>query len=320
MTILDVIEASRARLGDTDSTGWTDKRLLNLVNAGQRDLCRRASIYRRMVYLDLANGRNIYSLPFDCYNVSRIERGGKQLPIYSREDAQSVKIPHEVYAIKSNINRSQLEIFPAPTDISEFDNYIEGTSFADSIVLQDTLGVVSGASEHLVMNSVLGVTVGIHDFTACNDHAAHGELADLGVNTGLDIGKNPLGVLVSLEERPAGVYGFLEAIGDEHTVGTYGLCTHASFGDNYLTVYYEAVPPIINWVTGTLFIEDLWLSAMVHYVVGMARQDDNDEGNYQIGEVELKKYEAEVAKAKKISAKSFNSQVGVVRETIYRRF
>ncbi len=131
MTILDVIEASRARLGDTDSTGWTDKRLLNLVNAGQRDLCRRASIYRRMVYLDLANGRNIYSLPFDCYNVSRIERGGKQLPIYSREDAQSVKIPHEVYAIKSNINRSQLEIFPAPTDISEFDNYIEGRTEED---------------------------------------------------------------------------------------------------------------------------------------------------------------------------------------------
>jgi hypothetical protein len=77
---------------------------------------------------------------------------------------------------------------------------------------------------------------------------------------------------------------------------------------------------MLKWVSSTLTIEDLWFPAMLHYVVGMARQDDNDEGNYQLGEIELGKYDAEVNKAKKAAAKSFNSQVGVVRETIYRRF
>jgi hypothetical protein len=52
----------------------------------------------------------------------------------------------------------------------------------------------------------------------------------------------------------------------------------------------------------------------------MARQDDNDEGNYKIGEAELKKYDKEVAKAHKISAKSYTSQVSGVRETNYRGF
>jgi len=87
-----------------------------------------------------------------------------------------------------------------------------------------------------------------------------------------------------------------------------------------MKIYYHATSPLVNSVFDAMVIPDLWLTAMVHYVVGMARQDDNDEGNYQLGEIELGKYDAEVNKAKKAAAKSFNSQVGVVRETIYRRF
>ena len=319
MTVQSIITDARFRLGDTDKTGWSDERLLNLINAGQRDLCRRASVYRRMVYIDLTNGKHIYSLPSDCYNITRIERDGKQLPIYSREDAQNTKIPHSEYAIKSNLNRSQLEIFPDPTDISNYDEYVVGTEVVDSYTLDEPLGVVSGGA--IDMDSLVGVLSGVHDFIACNPKTKYGELADISVNTSITR-MSPEGVLGALltNDPEYSTYGFLESIGTEDVVGTYGICTHASFGANYLTVYYDAVPPIIRWTTASLYIEDLWFAAMLHYVVGMARQDDNDEGNYQLGDIELAKYDVEVAKAKKAASKSFNSQVGVVKQTIYRRF
>ena len=318
MTVQSVIKDARFRLGDTDETGWSDERLLSLINAGQRDLCRRASVYRRMVYIDLANGKDNYALPSDCYNITRIERDGKQLPIYSREDVQHTRIAHSNYAIKSNLNRSQIEIYPLPTNISNYDEYVEGTELYDEIQLGSALGVVSGG---VPVDVVTGVLSGVHDFTACNPKTKYGELSDVGSNTSITR-MSPEGVLAALIPRSTeySAYGFLESIGVEGVVGTYGICTHASFGANYITVYYDAVPPIIKWTTGTLYIEDLWFAAILHYVVGMARQDDNDEGNYQLGDIELQKYDVEVAKAKKAASKSFNSQVGVVKQTIYRRF
>jgi len=324
MKVQEVIDDVRYRLGDVDKTGWSDDRLLALINAGQRDLCRRASVYRRKVLIDLADYQAIYTLPDDCYNITRIERGDKQLPIYSREDCESVAIPHASYAIKSNLNRSQLEIEPVPTDISTYDEYVAGTVVEPGIQIGNfqVTGVAAGSRDATIIAPVTGVTAGIHDYITCNPKTSYGELAGIGVNSATIIHMPTTGVLVGQADinTQASAYGFLEAIGSEPVVGTYGICTHASFLDNFITVYYDAVPPAISWLTGTLFIEDLWLPAMVHYVVGMARQDDNDESNYKIGEAELVKYEAEVFKARKITAKSYNSQIGVVRETIYRRF
>ena len=321
MTVQDVIRAARSRLGDTDSTGWSDNRLLEIINNGQRDMCRRASIYRRMVIVDLANGISHYTLPDDCYNITRLERAGKQLPIYSREDIERVRtIPH-TYAVKSNLNRSEIEVFPIPDDISEFDEYVEGTTLPANKQLKTSLGVVTGANTSLGMQQSLGVVTRIHDVIECNPPSKYGEIADIGVNTAIKMIDLGLGVVTGVNTKPLHIrqYGFLESVGTTHTIGTYGLCTHTSFSDNYITVYYDAVPPLVKWVNSSLYIEDLWLNALVHYVVGIARQDDNDEGNYQIGEAEIGKYEEEVVKARKISAKSFNSQVGVVREVIYRR-
>jgi len=44
MTVLDIITQVRYRLGDTSTTGWTDDRLLALVDAGQRDLANSTAI------------------------------------------------------------------------------------------------------------------------------------------------------------------------------------------------------------------------------------------------------------------------------------
>ena len=321
MLVRDVLESARSRLGDIDKTGWTDDRLLSLINAGQRDLCRRSSIYRHKVYMDLTNGIGVYTLPHDCYNITRIELDGKQLPIYSREDITNTKVPQTPCAIKSNLNRSQIEITPIPTNISKFDLYHEGTKVEDLVDIANPLGVVSNVPKGAQVMQALGTVSGIHDLPTCNPLTMFGELSSIGRNSALAGEQDLLGVVTSFEpSKTKAEYGFLNAIGTTQVAGTYGITTHASFGANYIVVYYDAVPPRVQWVNGALYIEDLWLSALVYYVVGNARQDDNDEGNYKIGIEELKKYEEEVKKAGKISAKSFNSQVGVVRETIYRRF
>ena len=62
----------------------------------------------------------------------------------------------------------------------------------------------------------------------------------------------------------------------------------------------------------------LWFTALVHYVTGKAKQDDNDEGSYAVGDAELKKYEMEKAKALAIVNASYAKKADSVRLTTYK--
>ena len=76
MRMGDVVDAVRSRLGDSDKTGWSDERLMLLINQGQFDICATTNVYRAVTYLPLVNNTQLYLLPDDCFNIMRIEYRG----------------------------------------------------------------------------------------------------------------------------------------------------------------------------------------------------------------------------------------------------
>ncbi len=78
-----------------------------------------------------------------------------------------------------------------------------------------------------------------------------------------------------------------------------------------LLVYYTAVPPalIAGDMYNPLIVPDIWFGAFLHFVCGMALQDDNDANNIQRGELEAGKYVRLLAHVMKITAKDFTSNM-----------
>ena len=96
----------------------------------------------------------------------------------------------------------------------------------------------------------------------------------------------------------------------------YGVLTNAELDDQVpstplggLTVYYSAVPPILTSLEDELVVPDIWFTAVLHFVSGMALQDDNDANNIQRGDMEGAKYMRLLGELFKQSAKDFTSNV-----------
>ncbi len=91
--------------------------------------------------------------------------------------------------------------------------------------------------------------------------------------------------------------------------------------ENGLTVYYTAVPPILTSadMNKALILPDVWFQAFLHFVCGMALQDDNDANNIQRGEMEGSKYTRILANIQKTSAKDFTSNIRTKLTTNIRR-
>ncbi len=332
MTVQSVLDNARHRLGDVDKTGWSDDRLLYLANTAQADFCRLTGILKKKTYIGLANYKSMYPLPTDMYQVTRLEYLGERLPILSREDADQMLTLPERYAIKSNLRMEAIEIQPPFDDLVDQGTFVSG-DVADSFALDyaTPLGVAASIggdladgyiNTTLTLDTVLGVTVGIASIPEDSDISyRYGDISGWSAQPNLLLEADSLGVLVetTVEDTPADQLGFLTSVGYIEVDG-FGICTDAFVTENFFTLYYIALPPKIWSISGSFVIDDAWEMAMVHYIVGMARQDDNDEGNYQLGELELGKYYMNVENARKASSRSFNSQVAEDRHTIYRRF
>lgn len=87
-----------------------------------------------------------------------------------------------------------------------------------------------------------------------------------------------------------------------------------------LLVYYTAVPPQVldTEMDDPLIVPDIWFQAFLHFVGGMALQDDNDANNIQRGELEGQKYLRYLNRISQITSKDFTSNIPSKLTTDYR--
>ena len=323
MVVGQIVKKARRKLGDQDSTGWDDETLIDYVDQGQKDICKMSAIYKRIFYLGLLNNVKLYSLPQDCFQVDRVEHMGENIATLSREDSDIRFTEKGFHAIKSSLNMDTIE-FSETKELSNYMVYVRGTEIldADGVIIDPIVGVE--AQIELVGCSVAsdtGVIVGFEEVEP--EEALPAEYGDIsGVYRPALVLKDStaLGCLTDLEFNcGSDMLGFLSSVDGIQVEGTYGICTEALAPSTYVKVYYAAITSTVNSLFDALVLKDIWEKALVHYVVGTARQDDNDEGSYSIGVAELDAYAREVSRAKKLSAKSYSSSVDEIRETTYRR-
>lgn len=87
--------------------------------------------------------------------------------------------------------------------------------------------------------------------------------------------------------------------------------------DSVIAVYYIKAPADITEVDGNLEIDDIWATAITHYMCGHLLRGDKDTHSRQLGIDELKLYDQELKEAKEISARDFTKSTQY--QTAYRR-
>ncbi len=316
MTVNDIVKKARRALGDTDATGWDDATLIDIVDHAQKDFCFSARVYLRTLHLGLRDNIKIYKLPDDCFQVDRVEYCNKALAVLSREDQDTRYVAKGLHIIKSNIDMGSIEISEPFECLDNYARFIPGEEV--NYELDSHLGVVTSITGGTVIPE-FGVTTVAQLVLPEYDDAMYGDIGDV-INTELIPVRPALGVATTTHISNAKVlYGFLTSVDANQAVGTYGVCTDVLVKSNYLKVYYSALPSTVNSLYDALVVSNMWAKALVHYTVATARQSDNDEGNYQIGDAEMKRYFAEVKKAKVLSAKPYSTSLGEARLTQYRR-
>lgn len=326
MTVGNIVDRARARLGDTDKTGWNDTTLIDLVDQAQQDIAKGAQVYKRTAYFGLINNKVLGPLPEDCFQVNRVEYNDTPVNVLAREDQDIRAMRKGFHIIKNDIDMSVLEISEPFTDLCDYAEFEGGWySREDTTTTVDALGVTTDVSDEVVEIPIAELGC-ITDAEFTDDNwdkfpTTYGDISDIATVADYARAGDHLGVLTDLNfgYSDGTTLGFLSSVGYADVVGIYGICTDALVPDNYLKIYYSALPGRVNSLWDALVVSDMWQRALVHYVVGMARQDDNDEGNYSLGIKEIEKYEKEMARAKKFAARSYNSPVSEVRETQYRR-
>ena len=328
MTSGTVIDIARARLGDFNKTGWSDDSLLSILDQGQKDLAKSAGVYKRTAYIGIVDNVVMYPLPDDCYQVNRVEYDKAYLSVLSREDQDRRYMPKGLHIIKNDLDYSVIEVSEPIINDLTLPTYVGNVLLSDEgfdTHIDGVEGSIVGSDKDLNMNSNLGCVVDIEVPKNWTEKPTHfGDLSGIlysftSGNLMTDI--DELGITVEVDVGYGGeeLHGFLTKVDYKGVEGVYGLCTDALENTEYMRVYYSALPNKVSSIYSSLVVPDIWEQALVHYVVGTARQYDNDESNYKLGIQELKKYAEEVKKAKKLAARSYSSPIGEVKETIYRR-
>jgi len=312
----NLIKIARSRLGDKLEHRWTNDRLVTIIDQGQKDFCKRSGVYRKEVILPLAANVLRYSLPEDCMEVNRIEYMGTPIPLFSRNDLDEKRVTSNVFVgIKDNLNMSFIQFHAKIPELGATIDIRAGESaVSDDFVITPPLGVVTDSDdEDVIITPVYGVLTGasteIGDLPISDKF---GELADSSWFNEVEIGGDEFGVTVDISvyepspgEEQSGL-GFVTRSDLYEISGKYGIVGSIVTEEQYVRIFYTAIPPEVRLSRSSLVIHDMWEAAMTRYVVGTALQDDNDANNIQRGELEIAKYDKEVLEAEALTSKDFS--------------
>lgn len=119
--IEDIIKDVRGTLADPEAKRWSPARLIQLVDAAQKDICRQAKILRKRVYINLQPGIAEYSLPDDAIRLERILYNGKLVNIKTHAEMDKevqdweAKFSTEVkVVIYDKLNLKDIRVYPVP--------------------------------------------------------------------------------------------------------------------------------------------------------------------------------------------------------------
>lgn len=259
--VADIITRARDTLADPKKERWSDDRLLRLLDEAQKDFARQTSLLKGYTNIPLIPFTATYSLPEDCWRITRAHYAERHLRLVSHEAMD--ELDQDWYTRQGSTvealvfdqrNDSVIRCYPIPDDSSVAYNYTFEQSDTPEYAGAGRFGVVTEFGDY-TFDGVFGVTTSLFDpeITTESFDSPYGVLVDAGESTG------------------------------------------------NIAIFYIRDPARIKYITDELETSSRWDIALKHYVVGHAFLDDLDTQYQQRGSTSLTLYDRELNLAQRTS-------------------
>ncbi len=328
MLISDIATKARRILGDTDKQRWTDERLLDIVNAGLKDINKFAGVYRKEHFIPMQKYVRRYPLPLDMLKITSLEYN--KVPLYIHNLANAPRI--DIYASKDQINVGVLELNNIVDEYNTGGRFIQGiqpelatgpaqatdlwaNNMWNNEGIWDGSQIFGASTTFIPTDSLYGVAVdpviqtsGVStdlvipldsvNYLLTTKYGLLSNVMTKGTELRVKTGGSPYGVMTSITgalspSDSSGSIGTL--VGKPHRIaGRYGTVVSVLKPREYVKVKYKALPAEVTALEVAMPLAPSWVEPLINYIVGVALQDDNDASNSARGEKFLSKYVREL--------------------------
>ena len=294
-----ILSAVRERLGDTRGERWSDSNLLSLLDEGQKDIAIHTNMFVGTYTLPLQDGKYMYDLPSDVLLIRRATFGDSPLAIvsYDRMDEYLNSAPTLRYDTQDSYNPTEYIDFPRQSWDNDTSNEIDALIFDNRNLLEIRV--------YPIPRDLADV---VYPFDFVGPFSFEGE--DL------------MGTVVDIEGYSFNnVFGFVTGLFDPNVEqevlnSPYGVVTGIGESEQTVKLWYVRSPASVNALSSTLEVHPLFDTALKHYVVAQAFDDDVDTKSEAKSARAYSKYERELKVAFRTASRS-----GVqtsTRSTTYR--
>ena len=165
--VADIITRARDTLADPKKERWSDDRLLRLLDEAQKDFARQTSLLKGYANIPLIPFTATYSLPEDCWRITRAHYAERHLRLVSHEAMDEVDTSwytRQGGSIEALVfdqrNDSVIRCYPIPDTNSIAYSYTFEQSSAPEYA--GRFGVVTEFGDY-AFDSVFGITTGLSD-------------------------------------------------------------------------------------------------------------------------------------------------------------
>jgi hypothetical protein len=277
--IESILTRARDSLADAAKERWSDEHLLRILDEGQKDIARHTRLLKDETDIPLVEGQAVYKLPSDLWLITRAAFDGCLIPLRTHNEldelvrTRALSNEHDYHERRGYTSYDRV----TGSFCWELDTGSEVTALVFDKRNLDEIRVYPIPDEGIASNS--------YTFTTDNPEFAGAEL--LGVATDItDYSFDSVfGVVTDMYDPLVEVENF---------PSDFGVLTGVNEAEGVVHIWYIKNPTDITSVDDILEIPSMFDTALKHYVVAHAYDDDIDTGSQQKSIKALQYYEREL--------------------------
>lgn len=121
-----ILSKVRANLSDLDKERWTDEQLITYIDSAQKELVALTGSLKDVIYINLVNGEQVYTLPDEVINILAVFYNSKKLPFKAMDEeflTDDKGLPQ--YVLTNMVNDGKIILYPIPDGIDEKNDYLK---------------------------------------------------------------------------------------------------------------------------------------------------------------------------------------------------
>mgnify|MGYP003633362349 FL=1 len=284
-----ILLRARDTLADPTGERWSEPRLLRLVEEGQQDIAKHTKILKAQIDIPLAVGQAVYTLPSDLWLITRAAFDDCIIPLHSHAQMDELIRNHQINN-QDDYRQRRSYGYLGTSDIEGITSCWEtDTGSAVEALIYDRRNI-----DEIRVYPIPGEGITQNDYTFETDNPAFEGAELLGVTTDITNYSfdTVFGVVTDLYDPQIQLENF---------ISDFGVLTGVNDSKSALHIWYIRIPVgDITSVSSELSIPSMFDTALKHYVVSMAFDDD---------------YDTRFAEKAQKAAALYERELGIVKET-----